>query len=234
MASTVATAVAARTYRTGSGPGVASMYAYVDGLEQHAYHWYFSPDAATGLIPTNDGFGCVFAAMRPDRFERVARSDVPGAWWRTLRDVSPDLAGEVAAAKAVTRHRSFPGRRAHFRQSFGPGWALVGDAGHYNDPATAHGITGALRDAELLARAVTTGELRSYQAVRDELANDVFEVTDRIASFDWDLDSLALAHRELSRALAAESETVAAWATHPTVSFSGSASRPHASADVLT
>ena len=53
-------------------------------------------------------------------------------------------------------------RRAHLRRAspatsgvpWGPGWALVGDAGYWKDPISAHGLTDALRDAELLARAV--------------------------------------------------------------------------------
>ena len=35
------------------------------------------------------------------------------------------------------------------RKAFGGGWALVGDARYFKDPVTAHGITDALRDAEL-------------------------------------------------------------------------------------
>lgn len=53
-----------------------------------------------------------------------------------------------------------------FRRAWGPGWALVGDAGYFKDPLTAHGITDALRDAELLARAILAGgdeALASYQ-----------------------------------------------------------------------
>ncbi len=40
------------------------------------------------------------------------------------------------------------------RRSWGPGWALVGDAGYYKDPITTHGMTDALSDAELLADAI--------------------------------------------------------------------------------
>jgi len=205
-----AAAGAAEPYRTGSNGGTAGVYAYVAGLDPHVYHWHFVPEAAASVIPTNDGLACVGVSVRPDRFRREVRADVPGAWHRLLRQVSPALADAVAPA-AVGRHRSFPGRRAHFRRSAGQGWALVGDAGHYDDPATAHGITAALRDAELLARAVTAGGLASYQAARDELSDDIFEVTDRIASFDWDLDALALHHRDLSRAMRAETEAIAAW-----------------------
>jgi flavin-dependent dehydrogenase len=77
------------------------------------------------------------------------------------------------------------------RQSHGSGWALVGDAGYFKDPLTAHGITDALRDAELLAGAIADGRpgaLAAYQQERDALSRALFEITDSIASFRWDLD----------------------------------------------
>ena len=91
----------------------------------------------------------------------------------------------------------------------GPGWALVGDAGYFKDPITAHGITDALRDAELLARAALEGTaeaFEAYQRTRDELSGHLIDVTDRIASLDWDLDELRGLHRELSRAMGPEVE----------------------------
>jgi flavin-dependent dehydrogenase len=44
------------------------------------------------------------------------------------------------------------------RRPYGPGWALVGDAGYFKDPFAAHGIT-AFRNAELLTDAVIDGDL---------------------------------------------------------------------------
>ena len=41
-----------------------------------------------------------------------------------------------------------------FRTPYGPGWALVGDAGYSRDPVTARGISDAFADAELCADAV--------------------------------------------------------------------------------
>ena len=41
-----------------------------------------------------------------------------------------------------------------FRASAGPGWALVGDAGHFKDPTPGQGIADALRQAEKLAGAI--------------------------------------------------------------------------------
>src|SRR5207253_10127623 len=78
---------------------------------------------------------------------------------------------------------------------FGPGWALVGDAGYYKDPVTGHGITDAFRDAELLANAVAAGlggsqpldeALLGYQHRRDEMSRDVYHATQDIAAFDAD------------------------------------------------
>ena len=53
--------------------------------------------------------------------------------------------------------RGFGGHPGFLKRSTGDGWALVGDAGYFKDPLTAHGITDALRDAELLARAIAAG-----------------------------------------------------------------------------
>ena len=35
--------------------------------------------------------------------------------------------------------RTFAGRPGHLRHPYGPGWALVGDAGYFKDPIGAHG-----------------------------------------------------------------------------------------------
>ena len=41
-----------------------------------------------------------------------------------------------------------------FRVSAGPGWTLVGDAGHFKDPTPGQGIADALRQTEKLATAI--------------------------------------------------------------------------------
>ena len=85
------------------------------------------------------------------------------------------------------------------RQPWGPGWALVGDASHFKDPISAHGITDALRDAEFLADAIVSvhrGEsneqeaLAGYQLIRDELSVQLHEAADGVAAYDWTLSEL--------------------------------------------
>lgn len=89
--------------------------------------------------------------------------------------------------------RGFPGLTGYLRDAAGPGWALVGDADYFKDLITAHGITDALRDAEILARVVASSgpdAVSRYQAERDELSLRLFRVTGRIASFDWTAEEI--------------------------------------------
>jgi 2-polyprenyl-6-methoxyphenol hydroxylase-like FAD-dependent oxidoreductase len=67
--------------------------------------------------------------------------------------------------------------RGFFRQATGPGWALVGDAGHFKHPATAQGISDAIEQALHLAAALTTPDedLSAYETWRDERAREHYE-----------------------------------------------------------
>ena len=99
------------------------------------------------------------------------------------------------------------------RQPWGPGWALVGDAGYFKDPITAHGMSDALRDAELLARAIAgvlagdvseTAAMIDYHRTRNRLSERLFVVTEHIASFGWTTASIEGHLRSLSAALVDE------------------------------
>jgi flavin-dependent dehydrogenase len=122
----------------------------------------------------------------------------------TLQVLDPGLATAVAGATALGPLRSWPGTPGRFRKPHGPGWALVGDAGYFKDPFAAHGISDAFRDAELLADAVVDDDLARYERLRDHLSLPLFEVLERIASYDWDLGTIPRLHLELSRAMRAE------------------------------
>ena len=113
----------------------------------------------------------------------------------------------------MSRPLAFAGEPGYLRRAAGPGWALVGDAGYFKDPITAHGITDALRDAEILACAATAGTesaLADYEATRDALSRPLFAATDALASLDWSLDEAKALHQDLSRAMRAEQDWLAA------------------------
>jgi 2-polyprenyl-6-methoxyphenol hydroxylase-like FAD-dependent oxidoreductase len=212
--SKVAREVGAPVERTGTGAS-ATTYGYWSGLESDGYEWNFRPDAASGVIPTNDGRACVFVSASPGRIGRggpAVIADVIGATF-------PDLAGRLAAADAPPAFRTFGGLPGHIRRSWGDGWALVGDAGYWKDPLSAHGLTDALRDAELLARALAAvfagtadeeSALRDYQRRRDDLSAELFDVVDVIAGQRWTDDEIPELLLRLSAAMGDEVEALAA------------------------
>ncbi len=187
----------------------ASIYGYHRDVGLEGFHWFYRVGASVGTIQTNFEATCVFASVPPERLAAVGGAGIEGLYRTVLAEVSPTLAGRVAGSTRSGGLRAFAGTRGYFRRSVGPGWALVGDAGYFKDPLTAHGITDALRDAELLARAVATGgdgAMRDYQDTRNEVARGLFAVTDRIASFQWDLEEARALHQALSREMNAELE----------------------------
>ena len=208
--STVARLVGAAAYLE-SRNAAACVYGYFDGLPDDGLHWYFETNAAAGAIPTNHAQHCVFASVPQRLFASTFRGDVERGFSKILEACSSELADAVRATGGVGRLRGFAGAHGFLRQPHGPGWALVGDAGYFKDPITAHGMTDALRDAELLARAVIAGgdrAMAAYRRERDVLSIPFFEVTDAVASFDWSLDRVKELHARLSATMKAESRAL--------------------------
>jgi menaquinone-9 beta-reductase len=205
MQSSVARLVGAPTYRVGQH-ATATLYGHWGGFDVDGYEWYFVPGISAAAIPTNSGEVCVSISVPSREFPRLFAHQADGAFRNLLTIVAPRLAARINAA-TVARLRGFPGHLGFFRQVYGPGWALVGDAGYFKDPLTAHGITDALRDAELLARPIDVGSsdaLAEYQEQRDAASLPLFEATDAIASFDWDLNSVRVLHEALAKAMSRE------------------------------
>lgn len=219
LRSTLAELVGAEPYRT-ARHATGNVFGYFSGLADDGYHWYYRPGVSAGVIPTNDGLTCVFASMPDRRFRDEIRHDAGAGFDRVLSECSAELARAVAGGQREGNLRGFPGQAGFLRQPWGRGWALVGDAAYFKDPLTAHGITDALRDAELLARAVVEGSeagLACYQETRDAMALGLFEVTDEIASFEWDLPAVKEMHLRLSEEMKGEVAAMADWRRAPEV-----------------
>jgi flavin-dependent dehydrogenase len=190
----------------------ALIYGYFPGLQADTYDWCFRPGATAAVAPTNGGVANVSVGLPPARFAATARADgVEPVFRAVLGEVAPDLAEALGGVPPVGRFRSFPGRPGHLRRAHGPGWALVGDAGFYKDPITAHGITDALRDAELLVRSLLrTGDAAAYEATRNLLARPLLDVSTALASYEWDLRDVAALHQRLKAATDEEVALLAA------------------------
>ncbi len=210
LRSTVARSAGAPAVRSGRhASGVVYGYFADTGID--ATRWYFAAGSGAGAIPTNRGETCIFAASTDARYRGEMRADLQAGFRRVLAGCAPDLADAVAGREPSGGLRGFGGAVGHLRRAWGPGWALVGDAGSFKDPITAHGISAALRDAELLARAVAAGseaDLARFEAARDDLAWPFLELSDRIASYRWTLGEAQQLHLELSRVMNRELEVV--------------------------
>ena len=216
--STVAQLVNSRTLVEGfNASGV--VFGYFANVDRDGLHWHYARNAAAGVIPTNAGH-CVFAAVPASQFVATFRGDVTRGFLEVLASSFPGLRADICRAKLTGRLRSFAGATSYLRQCHGAGWALVGDAGYFKDPLTAHGITDALRDAQLLSRGIADGSTRgleAYQRERDELSVPLMRATDAIASFMWDLEEIKQLHADLSAAMKAEANHIANLSQEPSL-----------------
>jgi 2-polyprenyl-6-methoxyphenol hydroxylase-like FAD-dependent oxidoreductase len=182
--SRVAEQVDARRYR--EGPVLASAYyAYWSGVPAAGARWTIRPGRGFGLIPTNDDLTLVLAAW-PQAEAAQMKQDLQANY---LREVTSALGDRLDGGRQETRvvGEGVPNR---LRTPYGPGWALVGDAGYAKDPVTAQGITDAFHDAELLATALDAAwhgsraydeALGEYQQHRDERVLPMYEFTGQLA-----------------------------------------------------
>lgn len=212
--STVAAQADAPVVWQGRSAG-AVLYRYYGGLPTVGYEWAYGTGVAAGLIPTNDGLTCVFVGTAPGRMRGLRSDGVAQAFGTLLALSSPALPDRVAAAVPVGRQLGWPAMPGFLRRCWGPGWALVGDAGYYKDPITTHGITDGLRDAELLADAIMDslgGEVSEhaafagYQSARDRMSTRLFSATEAVAAYDWDERRVRTLLREVSAAMGHELE----------------------------
>ncbi len=187
--SLLARAVGARSYH--ELPKLScGYYTYWQGVPLDGGEIYARGRRLLGAWPTNDGLVLTYVAWPSAEFAAVRR-DVEGSFLAAL-DPAGDLGERVRAGRRVERFYGTADLPNAFRQPFGPGWALVGDAGLVMDPITGQGIGDAFRDAELLADAVADGlqgrrplerALGRYRRARDRAALPMYRFTAEIASF---------------------------------------------------
>jgi len=188
MHSTVARAVSPPEYNTKPSQGFG-YYAYWSNVPLEHGRIYFGEDHGMLLFPTNDNLTCV-AVGGPDANFHEFRKDIEGNYMRAIQSV-PAVAELM---KDATRQERFIGTNEqpnYFRRPYGPGWALVGDAGYHRDFVTGLGITDAFRDAQFLADALDDGlsgrrpldeALAGYERRRNEIAEPLYELTLQLLS----------------------------------------------------
>jgi flavin-dependent dehydrogenase len=148
------------------------------------------PHRGWGAIPTNDGLTVIVMGW-PRAEAADFRADIEGNYLQTF-ELVPEFAERVRGA---TREERFLGGSVpnFLRTPFGPGWALVGDAGCTKDPITAQGISDSFRDAELCAAALDEWlsgarpfheAMSDFQRTRDAMELPMFEFTTQLATLE--------------------------------------------------
>jgi 2-polyprenyl-6-methoxyphenol hydroxylase-like FAD-dependent oxidoreductase len=166
-------------------------YTYWSGLPMDGrFVTWVRADRSFAAWPTHDDLTLVIGGWPFAEFEANKR-DIEGNYLKML-ELAPDFAERVHAA---TREARFVGTAVpnYFREPYGPGWALVGDAGYNKDFITAQGMHDAFRDAELCAAALDqtfTGArpfdvaMGEYRATRDEQVLPMYELTTQFATLE--------------------------------------------------
>ena len=166
MRSVVARTVGAPTYLERPAT-LGTTFTYWSGVPTPVTTLYPRPHRSVVAFPTHDDLTVVSVNQTLDDY-RAAGTDRPAAYFRTIAEVAPDLAEQLHAGRREERWTGsvVPG---FLRRPYGPGWALVGDAGYLKDPCTAQGMTDAFHHAEMLAEALDT-TFRGHQPIGDALA----------------------------------------------------------------
>ncbi len=188
MRSLVARSVQAPTYQ--AKPVLTCVYyGYWSGVPLAGAEIYFRPRRMFITFPTNEKLACIYVAWPISEFHNV-RSDIAGNFLKTL-DLAPQLAECVRQGKQEGRFMGTADLPNFFRKPYGPGWALVGDAGYHKDPYAAQGIMDAFRDVELLVEAIDAGlsgrrsleeALAGYEQQRNDRALPLYEYDTQRAS----------------------------------------------------
>jgi 2-polyprenyl-6-methoxyphenol hydroxylase-like FAD-dependent oxidoreductase len=163
-----------------------------DGAELSA-RLFARPNRVAAAWPTEDGLIMTYVAWPIAEFPDY-RADIEGNLLKTL-DQAGDLGMRVRAGQRAERIRTTPDVPNEVRRAYGPGWALVGDAGFVMDPITGAGIGHGLCQAESLAAAVVAGlggsaslssELAAFERARDAMQLPMYDLTLDLASFRSD------------------------------------------------
>ncbi len=145
------------------------------------------PYQGAAYFPTNEGLTLVAGGWPSARFQEI-RSDIEGNVVRAHSQV-PGMAERLAGAKREEKWYGTAGVPNVFRKPYGPGWALVGDAGYVRDPLTAQGISDGFIDAEGVTEAIDAAfggrrpleeGMAEHQRRRDERVQPMFQFTTQL------------------------------------------------------
>ena len=172
-------------------PLTTNYYSYYSGFAADDLEEYVRDYQAVGCFPTHDDLTLIAVLWPSSRFQEV-RADIEGHVRKVLES-TPTVADRLRSARREEPWMGTAGVHNYFREPFGPGWALVGDAAYNKDPITAQGISDAFIDAEGLVTALDEGwsgrrrldeALAAHQASRDQRVKPLYDFTCQLATLE--------------------------------------------------
>jgi 2-polyprenyl-6-methoxyphenol hydroxylase-like FAD-dependent oxidoreductase len=160
--STVARLVGAAEYAHAPASRVF-LWGYFHGVAAEAGRMWIGKvgDHVYLANPTDRGAFMAATGVSLNRRDEVLR-DREGVFGASMAEW-PELADRLAGARREGALRVLSPSHGFFRESAGPGWVLVGDAGHFKDPSPGQGISDAFRQVERLAPAIEAGTDRALE-----------------------------------------------------------------------
>jgi 2-polyprenyl-6-methoxyphenol hydroxylase-like FAD-dependent oxidoreductase len=128
------------------------VFGYFSGVDYTGLRVYARPNRAIFSFPTNDGLFAVFTTAPIAEASQMS-ANLEAHFMATV-DLVPDFSQRLRAGRREERFYGAADLPNFFRKPYGPGWALVGDAGCHKDPYQALGVHDALRDADYLAESL--------------------------------------------------------------------------------
>jgi len=166
-------------------------YTYWSDVPVEGVELYVRPERMIIASTTNDGQALTIVYWPHADFQRV-RSDIERNFLTAL-ELAPGLAERVRNGRRSERFMGSADLPNFFRKPYGPGWALVGDAGYHKDPITAQGITDAFHEAEWVAAAIDAGltgqkpledALARYEQHRNNAVLPMYDLTSQLAALE--------------------------------------------------
>ncbi|SDX83100.1 FAD-dependent oxidoreductase [Salimicrobium album] len=175
----------------------AAMYDYTPAQRPVFYGYYEGisplPDPAVEIFleegrigfvfPMQEGMDCLGLEIHPEEFKSFARDPQ-----NEFEKVFKRMYGMEARMEESVLHGKVigtPGVPNFFREPYGRGWALIGDAAHAKDPSTGLGMNDAIWQALLLAEVIQKTadgasfgeEMEKYRKERDEVLKPSYDFT---------------------------------------------------------
>jgi flavin-dependent dehydrogenase len=125
---------------------------YADGFPTEVCMYSNSRGFAMIFVPVSHGRYHVAAYMRSQDVQRG--SQTPEEFYLSSMRKIPKAWKRLEGARQITELEGIRKVENGYREAFGPGWALTGDAFHYKDPVDGQGIYDALTESKCLAEAI--------------------------------------------------------------------------------